>query len=281
MGGSLALALAGKCKSLMGVDPDPIARSLAEQRAIADLISADPADLLPQADLVVLAAPVRVIVSQINDLPHLHPGSAVVLDLGSTKQEISAAMQSLPERFDPVGGHPMCGKEYGTLVHAEASLYRNAQFILTEVENTTLRARQIVLELVNAVEAVPVWLDAGAHDRLVAATSHLPYLAANALAFTTPFEAAALTGPGFRSAARLAVTPRRMMMDILITNQENILQRLSGYRQHLERIEQALALGDFSALEDLLGQGAFRYEALIERQANQAGRKNSDDTHSV
>lgn len=276
MGGSLALALAGRCKALLGIDPDPLARALAEQGRIVQFCAADPGELLPQADLVVLAAPVRAIIALINELPRLHPGGAVVLDLGSTKQEIAAALQALPERFEPIGGHPMCGKEYSTLVHAEAALYHGAPFALTQLENTTDRARQVALELVEAVGASPVWLDAATHDRLVAATSHLPYLAANALAFTTPFEAAALTGPGFRSTARLAATSRRMMMDILITNQENILAELRRYRQHLERLEEVLALGDFATLDELLGQGAYRYETLLERLARNLERRDED-----
>jgi prephenate dehydrogenase len=101
-----------------------------------------------------------------------------------------------------------------------------------------------------------------APDRWVAATSHLPYLVANALAYTTPLETAPLAGPGFRSSTRLAVTPPGMMMDVLMTNQAAVLASLRGFKAHLEQIENLLAQGDFDTLQDVLGQGARRKQAF-------------------
>ena len=262
MGGSLAMALRGRCAELLGIDPDPLARALAEQRGLVERLSADPAKLLPEATLVVLAAPVRAIIGLINDLPHLHPAGAIVLDLGSTKAEIAMAMQSLPRRFEPVGGHPMCGKVESSAVYAQADLYQEAPFVLCELPNSSLRACRLAQALVEAIGARPVWLEPERHDQWVAHTSHLPYLLANALAFTTPPQAAALVGPGFRSAARLAPASQRMMLDILITNQPNILASLRACRLHLEILEEALTAGDYAHLQNLLGQGAYAFEAL-------------------
>lgn len=270
MGGSLALALRGKCAMLLGVDPDPLARTLALQRRVVDRVAENPAELLPESDLVVLATPVRAIISLINDLPYLHPGQAVVVDLGSTKCEIAAALMSLPERLGAVAGHPMCGKEGGSLAQAEAGLYQRAPFALVALPNSTERACGLVLEMIAAIGSYPLWLEAEVHDRWVAATSHLPYLLANALAAVTPIEAAPLVGPGFRSTARLAPAQRQMMIDILITNQENILQSLRDYRARLEALENALEVGDFEMLQTLLGQGANSYDQIIAR-ADQKG----------
>ena len=104
MGGSLALALRGFCRELLGIDPDPATAALAQQMRLVDRFSPTPEPLLPEADIVILAAPVGVILDQIARLPQLHPGQALVLDLGSTKSEIMRAMQALPARFDPLGG---------------------------------------------------------------------------------------------------------------------------------------------------------------------------------
>jgi prephenate dehydrogenase len=263
MGGSLALALRGKCAALLGVDPDPAARALAIQRAIVDQVSADPAELLPQASLVVLASPVRSIISLIDDLPRLHPGRAVIIDLGSTKVEIALAMQSLPERLQPVGGHPMCGKESSSLFSAEAGLFRDAPFALCALASSSEYACNLAQQLVEGLGARPIWLDPETHDRWVASTSHLPYLLANALAYTTPGEATPLAGPGFRSTARLAPASQRMMLDILITNQQNILSSLHSFQERLAALENALAAGHYAGLQELLSQGARQYEEIV------------------
>lgn len=263
MGGSLALALRGKAGELIGIDPDPATLELARQWQLADHLAADPAELLPRADLVVLAAPVRVILTLLAELPALHPGCPVVLDVGSTKAEIVQAMSRLPNRFDPIGGHPMCGKEQSSLAQAEAGLYQGAPFALVSLLRTTRRAQAAAAALAQAVGARPVWLEEMVHDRWVAATSHLPYIVASALASATPPEAAVLAGPGFRSATRLAAQSPRLMLDILRTNRKNVLSALRRVHARLDLFEQLLESGDFDSVQALLEEGSLRREHIL------------------
>jgi prephenate dehydrogenase len=258
MGGSLGLALHGKCQALLGVDRDPHALALAQEKKVVDQVSPDPAVILPQADILVLATPVCSILDLVGELPHLHPGPALVLDLGSTKAEVVAAMEALPPIFSAIGGHPMCGKERGGLENADPLLFQGAPFAFTPTRRTTRAARAVAEELALAVGAHPLWLDAETHDRWVAATSHLPYLLANALAFTTPLEASPLAGSGFRSTARLAVSSPSMTMDILMTNRFNVVGAVRRFQAHLTELEALLVRGDFTRLEDYLQQGADR-----------------------
>jgi prephenate dehydrogenase len=186
----------------------------------------------------------------------------VVLDLGSTKQQIAAAMERLPSRFDPLGGHPMCGKESSSLQNAEAGLFQGAPFAFTPLRRTSPRALAFAEEIAREIGAAPVWLDPETHDRWVAAVSHVPFLIANVLAYATPGEAAPLVGPGFRSTTRLAVTPTPVVRDILATNRENILESLGRFRELLEELEGILASGDEAALVEKLERGADRQRAL-------------------
>jgi prephenate dehydrogenase len=263
IGGSLALKLRGRCQSLLGCDPDPATLALARQWNLADWVSDQPGDILPLADLVILAAPVQVILSLLDELPLLHPGSAAVLDVGSTKTQIIQHMQALPERFDPLGGHPMCGKEHGGLANADPNLFQSAPFALTPVPRTSPGLRALAEQLVNLVDANPIWLEAETHDRWVASTSHVPYLVANALAAATPLDVRPLVGPGLRSTTRLAPSGWTMMRDILETNRPNILVGLQRFRQQIAELESLLAAGDLLALEELTAQGIQHYDALI------------------
>jgi prephenate dehydrogenase len=263
MGGSMALALRGKVASILGIDPDRRTLDLALQIGAVDEASEHAASLLPGADVVILAAPVRAILSLLNELPGLHPGSAIVMDIGSTKARIIQAMQALPERFDPVGGHPMCGKERSSLANAEAALFQGATFAFIPLARTSLRARSLAGQLAEAIGARPLWLEADTHDRWVAATSHLPYLVANALAAATPAEVAPLIGPGFRSTARLAPSALDVMIDTLESNRPNVLESLRRFQDRLKIIEEKLSRNDESELRHLLFQGAQNYEELI------------------
>ena len=263
MGGSLAMALQGRCESLLAYDPDPGTIDLAQEHGIVDRISANPVEILAETDVVILAAPVRAILALIEKLPALHPGSAIVLDLGSTKSEIVKALETLPDRFDPLGGHPMCGKETGGLASADAGIFNGATFVFTRLARTSGKANAFAEELASAVGSRPLWLDAQRHDRWAAATSHLPYMAAAALSLSTPLEAAPLVGPGYRSTTRVAATPVTTMLDVLTTNRENILESLAQFRKQLDLLEEQLSRNEMSILKQSLEKSALRHKQLI------------------
>lgn len=264
MGGSLALALQGRCRERLGIDPDPAVRALAARLGAAERLSAEPGELLPEADLVVLAVPVGAILRLVSDLPALHPGRAVVIDLGSTKERIVQAMESLPERFEPLGGHPICGKERSSLAEADAALFREQAFAFTPSARTTKRARAAAEQLAAALDAHPLWLSTQTHDRLLAITSHAPYLIASALAGSVPGEALPAAGPGLCSTTRVASTPTTVMLDVLETNRENILVALASFRRRLDLLESELAAGDLDGLARRLEEGAAARRRLVD-----------------
>ena len=100
------------------------------------------------------------------------------------------------------------------------------------------------------------------HDRILSTTSHLPFLISSALAHSTPKEYAPLIGPGFRSTCRLAGTPSHMMMGILQSNRDNVLNAIQIFRNSLDEIESALQDENYPALEDPLDQSRDSYLAI-------------------
>lgn len=264
IGGSLALALRPHCATLLGVDPDPQARAWAQRRARFDAVAADPAAVLPQANVVLLAAPVSAILRLIPRLPRWVPGPALVLDVGSTKGAIAQALAQLPPPLQAVGGHPMAGKALAGAKHAEATLFQGAPFALVDLPNTGPLAQRLALDIVAALGAHPVWIEASAHDEAVAAVSHLPYLLALALTLATPEEAAALLGPGFRSASRLAGSPPNLMADIVGHNLPALRHALARFRQSLAKVEAALE--NPSARAALFAHGQQAHTRLLARE---------------
>jgi prephenate dehydrogenase len=262
MGGSLALALKGKCAALYGVDPDAATREMAIEQNIVDLADADPANLLPFADLVVLAAPVPAILGLLERLPDLMPNPCVVLDLGSTKVAIVEKMAALPERFDPIGGHPICGKERLSLENADRTLYYAAPFLLVPLQRTTVCARAASEQIVTAIGAKPEIMGAEEHDRILACTSHLPFLLSSALALVTPQDVAPYIGPGFRSASRLAGTPSSMMLGVVLSNRENLLAALEHLQDELALFTSAIAENDVEVLSACLSSAQKAYTKL-------------------
>jgi prephenate dehydrogenase len=269
MGGSLALGLAGKCRRRIGLDSDPEADKTALEKHVVDELALHLPDLVAKADLIILAAPVRTILAVLKELSEIRPPQEsirIVIDIGSTKCEIIKAMQALGAGYDPIGGHPICGREVQGIRYADSSLYRNAPFVLTPTSSTSPRALAVGRELAAVLGANPLELSAAEHDTLVASTSHLPHLAAVALAQTARRlpSAAALVGPGFRDTSRLAASNLEMMTDILLTNREHVLQALEEYIHRLEALAQRVREGDEARLKVLLAEGRRARQELLE-----------------
>lgn len=264
MGGSLALALKGRCAAIVGVDRDPAAVELARARGAVDFATPDLASGLRDCNLIVLATPVRSILSLLTDIPALTPNPSTlnhespvsIFDLGSTKSAILSAMDSLPPHFDPIGGHPLCGREVAGLAHADPTLYRGQTFVLAPLPRTSARTLGLAREIVAAIGANAVELSGARHDALTAVTSHLPYTVAAALMRT------ALTSnddhlwemmaSGFRDTSRLAASDPTMMVDILITNRAAILDALARYRAELDSLTALIDRADADELREAL-----------------------------
>jgi prephenate dehydrogenase len=185
------------------------------------------------------------------------------MDLGSSKARVVEAMEALPPYFQAVGGHPMCGKEASGVVAADADLYEGATFVLTPLRRdsgqalrrTSPEALMLAEELVEAVGAQPLLMDAERHDRLVAAVSHLPYLLSVGLVATIEEVAVEdelvweLAASGFRDTSRLAASDVSMMLDILLTNRQAAGEMLSRFVHELEAIADLLEADDEQALK--------------------------------
>ncbi len=264
MGGSLALRLKDHCARLNALDVDAPTLELAQRMGVADAVGSDPHAMLADADMVVLACPLPEIVAWLKRLPEYVAKTCVVLDLGSAKRGVLSAMQALPQRFDPLGGHPICGKEKLTLQNAEDTLFENAAFVLTPLERSGAAARSAALQLIELLGARPLWVDAGNHDAALAAVSHLPYLISSALCLSVPDALSPeLVGPGFRSTARLAGTPSGMMGGVLAGNRDRVLAELQVFRKRLAEIEFALQLEEYAELNATLDAARSRYFELI------------------
>ena len=260
MGGSFAGALRGQCKTVVGVDqnPDVVQRALA--RGYIDKGTTDLAKGVQKSDVVVLATPVRSIVKLLQSIGPLLKQDCVLMDLGSTKADILQAMEALPSHVQPLGGHPMCGKEISGIDAADADLYRDRTFILSPLPRTSERTLQLGKVLAHTVGAVPLVVEGKRQDFLVGTLSHLPYLLACALISTAdkttspdPLAWKIVAG-GYRDTSRVAGSDVTMMVDILSTNRDLVLRAVDVYIEQLQHLADLVAQGSRgeSALREAL-----------------------------
>ncbi len=250
MGGSLAGALRGQCKNVIGVARRPETIETALERKLIHEGTTDLAAGVRQASIVILATPVRAILSLLPEIGSLSREGCLLMDLGSSKAQIVAEMARLPDHIQPLGGHPMCGKEVSGIAAADTALYQGCTFILTPLPRTSEAALALGQALAKAIGAHPLVLGPSRHDYLVGTLSHLPYLLACALVSTADATTSAdpavwkIVAGGFRDTSRLAGGDVTMMMDILLSNREEVLKALKIYQAQLRTLSRLVEDAD-------------------------------------
>ena len=276
MGGSLGLALRGHAQRIIGIARRAETVQQALEIGAIDAGCATLAEGAVEADIIVLATPVSVILAQIEELGRLAGqgllrDGVIVTDMGSSKAQICDALDRLPASVQPIGAHPMCGKESSGLEVAEAGLYQGAPFVLCPLPRTAPQTVALVKSLAEAVGACPLELDPVRHDHLAAAISHAPYLAslatfaaANDVAQADPM-AWLLAAGGFRSTTRLAGSDDQMMADILLSNRAAVLAQIDRLQGHLAFLSDLLTTNDDARLRELAASARAARSQFLEQ----------------
>ncbi|HTE16943.1 MAG TPA: prephenate dehydrogenase/arogenate dehydrogenase family protein [Armatimonadota bacterium] len=253
IGGSLGMALRerGLARRVLGI---PRRANTIDEALSVGAIDEGTLDLgrVADAELVVLAPPVLAIPPLVEAMaPFLRPGT-VLTDVGSTKSALMRGLLPLlPDHADLVGGHPMAGSEKGGVLAGSASLFEGAIYVLTRTPRTRDENVERLVAMVRRLGATPVEMDPDLHDAAVARISHLPHVAAAALADATaghppgagalrPEVLRMLVAGGFKSTTRIAASPPEMWRDICLTNREAILAALTDFETSLGRFRAAL-----------------------------------------
>ncbi|HEX7003997.1 MAG TPA: prephenate dehydrogenase/arogenate dehydrogenase family protein [Trueperaceae bacterium] len=243
IGGSIGLGVRQRflANRVVGLDHDPMALDAARGMGVIDEAQLEAGPWLRQADLVVLATPVRSLVRLAKSLePYLSP-RAVLTDVGSVKAEIVAELAHLPF----VGGHPMAGSERVGVRNADAALLENAVWVLTPGSGTGSAALERVESFVEHLGAKPILVEPAQHDRLVAAVSHVPYLAAVALTRLVARDRdrdllTLLAAGGFRDLTRVASGSPQMSRDMVVGNGAAVSEGLRSLSAELERLAELI-----------------------------------------
>ena len=250
---------------VLGWDPDPDALAVAAERG-AVTPAAEPAEALAGSELVVIASPVASLPSQVRETLALAPETCTVTDVGSTKGPVCDAAGTDP-RF--VGGHPICGSETRGPERANAELFEGATWFLTPSSATPPDRFRLVHGFVTALGARPVAIEPGAHDRLVAVTSHLPHALANLLlnhagaSRVDGHDPLAAAGGSLRDMTRIAGANPRIWVDIFLDNREALAAALGEHRRRVEQLESALAAGDAGFLARWIAEAGANRRRLL------------------
>lgn len=252
IGGSLGRALHrhGFEGTVVGCDKRSVLET-AQQRGAIDRAEADLERAIEGSDLIVFAAPVGCILSQLEAVAPLVSPDTLITDTGSTKGQIVERARMLfgmaaGERVLP--GHPMAGKELGGIENADPELFRDATWLVTPIAASQpyTTSQQEYVDLLLSIGARVITMEPERHDRLCAWVSQLPQMISTALASVLREELGddeavrQIGGPALREMTRIAHSPYSMWHDIALTNTENLDEALLRFEQQLAHLRENL-----------------------------------------
>ena len=251
IGGSIGLALQKRklAKQVMGIDPSQANLQTARRRKA---ISGGTNDLrrgLQDACLAVISAPVQQIAHLASEVAKATEGQCLITDTGSTKRKILA---QVPPHVRFIGSHPMAGGEQHGPQAASADLFVGRTVILTPAPKAAPNDLSLLAQFWSHLGARTVRMSAVRHDRIVASVSHLPHLAAAALAAATPRQDIAQVASGWLDTTRVAASDIELWVDILYDNRDNVLKSTERFGKVWASLCDALEQNDRKALRKIL-----------------------------
>ena len=250
---------ASKATRVIGFDRRVAAARSARGRGALTSIAPSLTAAVDNADIIVLAVPLRDVVSLLpRILTNVRAGS-LVIDVAGLKMPVIAAAAPLLARGSGVsfaGGHPFAGRERGGPEAATTDLFKDRPFALCVPKQRGQPAvSRKAAAFVRSLGARPVRISARDHDKIVAVTSALPQVVASATALAAVSvlkRAKGLTGPGFESVTRLAESPAELWASPLVANKRNVITALTAFEEWVRNFRRSIKRYDNVHLRRLM-----------------------------
>ena len=255
IGGSLALAAKkrGLCRSVVGIGRRESSLRQALELGAIDEFTLSAEEGVKDADLVVLATPLSVFPAYFKAIRPGLKKDAVVTDVGSVKKTVIRQAEAILDT-PFVGAHPIAGTEKSGVTAACPELFAGARCIITPTSTTAPHAQEQVERFWKALGSNVISMDADEHDRIMAAVSHLPHIAAYALVNSVAdirlgeVEAISFTGGGFKDFTRIASSQPIMWRDICLENKTYLLEAIERFEKEIKGLKRHITEGSGEAL---------------------------------
>ncbi len=237
---------------------------------VLDTIADSIEQAVTDADVVVVAVPLGAMQAVFAEMKTALNPNCVVTDVGSSKgsvvQAARAELGELIKRFVP--GHPIAGNERSGVEAGFATLYQNRRVILTPLEETDVDATALITAMWQDCGAQVETLDVAHHDKVLAATSHLPHMLAYTLVhhlsnLNDHEEIFRYAAGGFRDFTRIASSDPVMWRDVCLANGDALLDLIEQYQRELDQVAAAIRAGDADELLKLFGRAKSERDSLI------------------
>jgi cyclohexadieny/prephenate dehydrogenase len=266
LGGSIGAALRARVPEVevWGVGRNAGKLQAAVDRGQLHKWTLDPQEAAAACDLLVFCTPVDQIVPGVALISEACRPGTLITDVGSTKAILCDELYELAgERVEFVGSHPIAGSDKQGAEHGRADLFQDRVCVVTPRSNNTAEAVDRVGSFWQSLGMRVATMSPAEHDETLAVTSHLPHLAAAAVAQLLEPRLAAFAASGFRDTTRIALGDPALWTAIFLTNRGPVLESLSSLLDVLQHYRRAIDSGDERQLQRLLSEAQYHRQKLV------------------
>ena len=259
IGGSLGLKLQSLEHIVYGVTNNSFNAKKAKARKLANFVSCD-LSILKECELIILALPIKDLISPSQQLVTSIPQEAIVTDVGSVKEPIVNTWENSHPLF--IGSHPMAGTEKKGVDSGFEGLFKNAKWIITPTQNSDLNSVRTISELIKSMDCEICQASPKEHDEAVSLISHLPIFLASALIETAQTKnnqslldlSQKLAATGFADTSRVGGGNEQLGLDLAINNQINVLNSINNFKNKLNILESLIKEKNWDLLSKKLAE---------------------------
>ncbi len=259
IGGSLGLKLQSLNHTIYGIANNEYNEKKAKEKKLANFVSCD-LSILKKCELIILALPIKDLISPSKRLVESIPQKTILTDVGSVKKPIVNTWENLHPLF--IGSHPMAGTEKKGVDSGFEGLFENAKWIITPTQNTDFNAIRTISELIKSMDCEICQASPKEHDEAVSLISHLPIFLASALIETAHTKnnqsllnlTQKLAATGFADTSRVGCGNEQLGLDLAINNQINVLHAINNFKNKLNSLETHIKEKNWELLSNKLAE---------------------------
>jgi prephenate dehydrogenase len=261
IGGSMAMAMKNKrlCRRVIGISRHKESLVSGKRLGAIDVASLS-LEAIKDADLVILAMPISVILKLAPKIAQIVKNDCLVLDVASTKVNITQKLSGLFKFF--IGTHPLAGSEKRGINFARPDLFVNSLCVITPLKNSDKSAVIKVKKLWRALGAKTLVISPQRHDRILGFVSHLSHMAAFSLINSIPAEFLKFSTTSLKESTRIASSDPGLWADIILDNRENSLAGISKLQDNLQQLKSGLQSRSKTRITEFFKKAKIRRDSL-------------------
>ena len=268
IGGSLGLKLQSLNHTIYGIANNELNEKKAKDKKLANFVSCD-LSLLKKCELIILALPIKDLISPSQQLVASIPQETILTDVGSVKEPIVNTWENSHPLF--IGSHPMAGTEKKGVDSGFEGLFKNAKWIITPTQNSDSNAVRTISKLIKSMGCEICKASPKEHDEAVSLISHLPIFLASTLietAYTKNNPALLdltqkLAATGFADTSRVGGGNEKLGLDLAMNNQINVLNAINNFKKRLNTMESLIKEKNWELLSKKLSEAKEIREKFI------------------